>query len=130
MTDHARRARPYDDIPGTYVFDGARSRAGYTLNQLLGSLGDAGNRASFAADPGAYLDRWDITGDQRDALERRDWLRMLHLGANIYYLHKLAAFDGLTMQDLGAAMSGVTTEEFSQMMLDGGRSIDGNRFVR
>ncbi|MGF1600035.1 MAG: hypothetical protein ACFCVK_24525 [Acidimicrobiales bacterium] len=35
--------------------------------------------------------------------------------------------DGLTMQDVGALMSGVETEEFSKMMLDGGRPIDGKR---
>ena len=57
----------------------------------------------------------------------RDWVQMLRLGGNIYYTFKLAAFDGLNMQQLGGMMSGVTGEEFAQMMVDGGRRIEGNR---
>ena len=38
------QARDYDDIPGTYVFDGRRSRRGYPLNTFLMSLNAAGNR--------------------------------------------------------------------------------------
>ncbi len=121
--------RPYDDIPGTYVFDGRRSRQGYALNTMLGSLNDPVEREALATDAAGWLDRWPITPAQRDAVERRDWLAMLHLGGNIYYMYKLAAFDGLSMQDIGASMSGVTTEEFSDMMIAGGRSIDGNRFA-
>jgi protocatechuate 4,5-dioxygenase alpha chain len=51
------------------------------------------------------------------------------LGGNIYYMFKLAIFDGLSMQHLGAAMSGtdMTVDQFRQMMLDGGRTIAGNR---
>ena len=62
----------------------------------------------------------------------RDWLGLLRLGGNIYYTFKLAACDGLTMQHVGAEMSGtgMTVEDFRQMMLDGGRPIDGNRSRR
>jgi len=54
---------------------------------------------------------------------------MLRVGGNIYYTFKLAIFDGLNMQQVGAAMSdtSMTMEDFQQMMLDGGRSIEGNR---
>ena len=43
------------------------------------------------------------------------------------HLHSLAI--PLTMQQAGAAMSGtgMTEEAFKQMMLDGGRPIEGNR---
>ena len=33
----------------------------------------------------------------------------------------------LSMQQVGALMSGVSAEEFTEMMVNGGRSIDGNR---
>ena len=33
---------------------------------------------------------------------------MLRLGGNIYYTFKLAIVDGLTMQDVGGAMSGMS----------------------
>ena len=122
-----RAARPYDDIPGTYVFDGAHSRKGYALNMFCMSLNDAANRDEFKADEGAYLDRFDVTGAQRQAVLARDWLEMLQLGGNIYYTFKLAILDGLSMQQVGALMSGVSAEEFTEMMVNGGRSIDGNR---
>ena len=121
--------RDYDDIPGTYVQDAAHLRRGYHLNMFCMSLNRAGNRDDFRAGEAAYLDRFPMTEAQRQAVLARDWLELLRLGGNIYYTFKLAACDGLTMQHLGAAMSGtgMTVEEFRRMMLDGGRSIEGNR---
>ena len=112
----------YDDIPGTYVFDGRRSREGYHLNMFCMSLIHEANRKRFAADEGAYLDAFPMTDAQRRAVEERDWLAMLRLGANIYYMYKLANFDGHSMQFLGGAMSGLTEAEFREMMAGGGRT--------
>jgi protocatechuate 4,5-dioxygenase alpha chain len=120
-------ARDYDDIPGTYVFDGQRSRQGYHLNMFCMSLNDGANRERFRSDEQGYLHGFDLTPEQRRAVLERDWLGMLQLGGNIYYTFKLAALDGLSMQDVGGAMSGVSGMEFNQMMIDGGRPVDGNR---
>jgi len=124
-----RGTRDYDDIPGTYVFDGAHSRKGYHLNMFCMSLNQAPNREEFRKDEAAYLERYPLTPEQKQAVLERDWLELLRLGGNIYYTFKIAAFDGLTMQHVGAGMSGIgmTVEDFRQMMLDGGRSIEGNR---
>ena len=119
--------KDYDDIPGTYVFDGAHSRKGYALNMFCMSLNDAANREAFRVDEAAYLERFALTDEQKEAVLDRKWLRLLELGGNIYYTFKLAALDGLTMQDIGAKMSGQTSEEFTRMMIAGGRSVDGNR---
>jgi protocatechuate 4,5-dioxygenase, alpha chain len=119
----------YDDIPGTFVFDGKRSREGYWLNMFCMSLSDESNRESFRADEAAYLDKFALTPEQRDAILTRDWLRMLELGGNIYYTFKLAACDGMTFQQLAAKQTGVTEAEYVGMMLAGGRSIEGNRFT-
>jgi protocatechuate 4,5-dioxygenase alpha chain len=119
--------RDYDDIPGTIVFDGRRARSGYRLNMFLMSLNQAANRDDFRADEDGYLRRFDLSDDQRTAVRARDWIRMLELGGNIYYTFKLAACDGMTFQQLSAAQTGVTEEEFMQMMLAGGRPVDGNR---
>ena len=120
-------ARDYDDIPGTYVFDGRRSRRGYPLNSFLMSLNDAANREAFRADEGAYLDRFGLDPEQREAVLERQWLRMLDLGGNLYYTYKLAACDGLTFQDLAGEQTGMAPEAYAQMMIDGGRPIEGNR---
>ena len=118
----------YDDIPGTTVFDAQRSRQGYWLNQFCMSLMKADNRAAFKADEAGYLDRFPMTADQKQALLARDWNRMIELGGNIYFTAKLGATDGLSFQQLAAAMTGMTQQEYADMMLKGGRSPDGNRF--
>ena len=117
------------DIPGTYVQDGSHYRKGYHFNMMFMSLNDAANREAFKADEEAYMARYPLTEAQRQTVRDRDWLQMLREGGNIYFTFKLAAVDGLTMQDVGAAMSGtgMTTDEFKAMMLAGGRPIDGNR---
>lgn len=118
-------AREYDDIPGTFVFDGRRAREGYPINSMCMSLNDPVNRELFRKSPQDYLDRFGLSAEQRAAILDRDWLRMLELGGNIYFTFKLAIFDGLSMQDVGAAMSGVSSDEFKQMMRDGGRKWHG-----
>jgi protocatechuate 4,5-dioxygenase, alpha chain len=121
-------AKEYDDIPGTFVFDSAHSRKGYALNMFCMSLNDEANRDAFRADASTYLDKFKLTPDQRKAIVDREWLKMLELGGNIYYTFKLAIFDGMTMQAVGGEMSGITTEEFAKMMVNGGRPIEGNRY--
>lgn len=124
--------RDYHDVPGTYVFDGTHQRKGYWLNMFCKSLDVAANRDAFRAEPADYLKRFALSDAQREAVLSRDWLGLLRLGGNIYYTFKLAIFDGLSMQHVGAAMSGtgMTVEDFRQMMVSGGRAADGMRSVR
>jgi len=122
--------REYQDIPGTYVMDGQHCRKGYHLNMFCMSLNKAENRDAFRADEAAYLEKFKLTDEQKKAVLERDWLGMLRLGGNIYYTFKLAIFDGRSMQFVGGAMSDVTEEEFRQMMISGGRSIEGNRSIK
>jgi protocatechuate 4,5-dioxygenase, alpha chain len=119
--------RDYDDIPGTIVFDGRRSRRGYALNKFLMSLNQPANREAFRDDETGYLDRFAVDDEQRDAVLRREWLRLIELGGNVYYTYKLAACDGMTFQDLAGEQTGMSAQDFAQMMLDGGRPLVGNR---
>ncbi len=125
MTD--RDEKPYDDIPGTFVFDADRSREGYHLNQFCISLRLQKNRDAFNADEGAYLDKYPMSAEQRDAVLNRDWNRLLELGGNIYYTSKLAANDGINFQNLAGLMTGMGVDAYRDMMLHGGRPIEGNR---
>jgi protocatechuate 4,5-dioxygenase alpha chain len=120
--------RDYETIPGTYVYDSTRGRIGYQLNMFCMSLNSADNRKAFKEDQAAYLDRFSLSPEQRQAVLDRDWLGMLKVGGNIYYTIKIAFCDGLTFQDVAGMMSGVPKETYAQMMLDGGRNPDGNRF--
>ena len=119
--------KEYDDLPGTVVFDADKAREGYHLNMFCMSMMKPENRAAFKADEEAYLDNWPMTLEQREAILRRDWNRMLELGGNIYFTAKLGATDGLSFQQLAAKMTGSTQEAYAQMMLKGGRSPNGNR---
>ena len=119
--------KEYDDIPGTFVFDADRSREGYHLNQFCISLRLQVNRDSFNKDEQAYLDSYPMTSEQRNAELSRNWNLLLELGGNIYYTSKLAANDGINFQNLAGRMTGMGVEAYRDMMLKGGRSIEGNR---
>lgn len=120
--------KDYEDIPGTFVFDADRGREGYQLNQFCISLRLANNRDAFNADEAAYLDKYPVTTEQRQAVLDRDWNRLLELGGNIYYTSKLAANDGINFQQLAGLMTGMGNEAYRAMMVAGGRSPDGNRY--
>lgn len=124
-TEADRPTREYDNIPGTFVFDGLRARRGYPLNAMCMSLNEEANREAFRDDPEAYMAKYGLTEGQRRAVRERDWLAMLELGGNIYFTLKIASLDRLTTQDVGAAMTGVTPDEFRLMMRNGGRDPHG-----
>ncbi len=119
--------KEYDDLPGTFVFDADQARRGYHLNMFCMSLMTAGNRAAFKAGERAYLDKWPMSEEQKQAVLKRDWNGMLELGGNIYFTAKLAATDGLSFQQIAAMMTGSTQAEYAKMMLNGGRPVEGNR---
>ena len=119
--------KPYDDIPGTWVFDAQRARAGYHLNQFLYTLMKAENREAFLADESAYLAGFKLTDAQRQAVLGRDWNRLLELGGVVYALAKLAFTDGKSYQFMASRMTGLSEQEYVQMMQQGGRSPDGWR---
>lgn len=121
--------RDYDDVPGTYVLDSRSYRKGYHLNMLLMSLNKAEARAEFAADEDAYIAKYKVTDEQKAAIKERRYLDMLKLGANVYYTFKLVSHDRMPPQVMYGKMSQpeLSFEEFQEMMLSGGRPIEGNR---
>ncbi len=121
--------KPYKDVPGTTIFDAEQSRMGYHLNQFCMSLMKADNRERFKANERAYLDEWPMTEEQKQAVLARDLNRCIALGGNIYFLAKIGATDGRSYQYMAASMTGVSQEEYAQMMLHGGRSPEGNRYL-
>lgn len=121
-----RQPQPYDDIPGTTIFDQDRARQGYHLNQFAYSLMKAENRDRFKADEKAYLDEWPMTEAQKQAVLDRDYNSMIAQGGNIYYLAKIFSTDGFSFQAAASTMTGMSEEEYKQMMISGGRSPKGN----
>jgi protocatechuate 4,5-dioxygenase alpha chain len=121
--------KPYRDVPGTTIFDAEQARRGYHLNMFCMSLMKAHNRTRFKAGERAYLDEWPMSEEQKLAVLARDYNRMISLGANIYFLSKLFSTDGRSFQYTAASMTGLTQEAYAAMMLAGGRSPVGNRYI-
>ena len=121
--------KPYKDVPGTTVFDAEESRKGYHLNQFCMSLMKADNRARFKAGERAYLDEWPMSEEQKQAVLARDLNRAIAEGGNIYFLAKIGATDGKSFQQMAGSMTGMTEEEYRDMMIHGGRSVEGNRYL-
>jgi protocatechuate 4,5-dioxygenase alpha chain len=119
--------KPYLDIPGTTIFDAEQSRKGYWLNQFCMSLMKAENRERFKADMRAVVDEWPMTEAQKQAVLARDLNRCIAEGGNIYFLAKIGATLGRSFQQMAGSMTGMTEDEYRQMMISGGRSIEGNR---
>ena len=93
------------------------------------SLMKAENRARFKANERAYLDEWPMTEEQKQAVLARDLNWCMSTGGNIYFLAKIGATDGKSFQQMAGSMTGMSEEEYRDMMVRGGRSIAGNRFV-
>jgi protocatechuate 4,5-dioxygenase, alpha chain len=121
--------KDYMNVPGTTIFDAEQSRLGYHLNQFCMSLMKAENRTRFKANERAYLDEWPMSEDQKLAVLSRDLNRCIALGGNIYFLAKIGATDGRSFQQMAGSMTGMSEEEYRNMMIGGGRSADGNRYT-
>jgi protocatechuate 4,5-dioxygenase alpha chain len=119
-----------EDIPGTRIFTAARVRQGYHLNQFAMSLMKAENRERFKKDEQAYLDEWQLTPEQKQALIARDYNRCLELGGNVYFLAKLFSTDGLPFAQAVSTMTDMNFEDYTRMMIAGGRSPEGVRSIR
>jgi protocatechuate 4,5-dioxygenase alpha chain len=119
-----------NDIPGTTVFNALRSRQAYHLHKFCMSLMQEDNRTAFKAGERAYLDRFRMSEEQKQAVLERDFTKLIDLGGNIYFLVKLSNTDGWTTQKAVSSMTGMTPDEYAAMMRAGGRSPEGQRSIK
>jgi protocatechuate 4,5-dioxygenase alpha chain len=68
-----------------------------------------------------------MTEDQKQSVLDRDFQKMLDLGGNVYFLSKIFASDGLSYVQAVSTMTDMNEEEYKQMMINGGRNIEGWR---
>jgi protocatechuate 4,5-dioxygenase alpha chain len=108
---------PSSTIFGTTVFDGTQAQKGYALNRMCFSFNHADNRAAFRRDEEAYMRLYGLDARQAEAIRARDVLGLIAAGGNIYYLAKFAGILGLDVQDLGAAQTGLSKEEFKARLV-------------
>ncbi len=101
-----------EPIFGTTLCDGDQAQKGYALNKMCYSFNSADNRNTFKANEEAYMKHYGLNDVQADAIRTRNVLGLIAAGGNVYYLAKFAGILGLDVQDLGAAQTGMTKEEF------------------
>jgi protocatechuate 4,5-dioxygenase, alpha chain len=114
-----------EKIPGTFVFNRDRCREGFHLNMFFTSLLKPENREAFLADEKKYLAGYKLSAEQRRCVLERDWSGMLKVGGNIYHMSKLGGTDKRSFQYLAGCMSGMSQEQYREMMLNGGRRVEG-----
>ncbi len=107
-------------IEGTTLFDGAQAMKGYQLNKMCFSFNKAEARDEYLADKEAYFDKFKLNEVQKEAVRSLNILKMIEAGGNIYYLAKLAGIYKMSVQDVGAQQTGMTTEEFKAKLLKAG----------
>ena len=122
--------KPYKEVPGTIIFDADMARLGFHLNQFCMSLMKAPNRKKFKAGEKVYLDEWPMSEAQKEAVIARDYNKMMSLGGNIYFLAKIFSSDGISFQAAASTMTGMTQDEYAQMMLSGGRAPDSSNTLK
>ena len=122
--------KPYKEVPGTTIFDADMARLGFHLNQFCMSLMKAPNRKKFKAGEKVYLDEWPMSEAQKEAVIARDYNKMMSLGGNIYFLAKIFSSDGISFQAAASTMTGMTQDEYAQMMLSGGRVPDSSNTLK
>jgi protocatechuate 4,5-dioxygenase alpha chain len=109
-------------IPGTPVFGGAEAQKGYALNKMCYSFNQAANRQAFKEDEDAYMARFGLTTQQKEAIKSRQVLRLIEAGGNVYYLAKFAGIFGLNVQDIGAQQTGMSVDAFREHLAAQGRT--------
>ena len=107
-------------IEGTTLFDGKMAMRGYALNKMCFSFNSAKAREDYLADPEVYFDKFKLDEEQKQACRDKNVLAMIAAGGNIYYLAKFAGIYKLSVQDVGAQQTGMTTEEFKEKLLRAG----------
>jgi len=88
----------------------------YEISRLLYSLRDPANREAVRTDPEAYYRRYAIDARGMRLLLSRDWQGLVDTGVSVYLLTKLGAALGVSLLQMGAAMRGMSDEEFRRFI--------------
>jgi len=112
--------RDRQPIPGTVMFDAVEAMKGYALNKMCFSFNSQKNRDAYLADEEAYMEKYGLNEQQKQAVRDKNVLEMIAVGGNIYYLAKLAGVYKLGVQDVGAQQTDMTVDELKEMLVKQG----------
>ena len=111
-----------ESLPGTYVFDLARSARALRLNRFLRDLVIPEKRELFKSDPEAAFAAARLSEEERDMVRRLDWRALQRYGASFFTLEKLGKVTGVSNPQMVAAFRGKSLEAFLQT-----RNVPGAR---
>ncbi|OQR36569.1 protocatechuate 3,4-dioxygenase [Pseudomonas sp. Bc-h] len=103
-----------EKLEGTYPFTLERSHKGYRLNRFLHNLIDPSWRARFLQNPQPLFDEHQLTEEEQQLLQARDWRGLIQYGVIFFLLEKLGAVVGVSNLHIYSAMKGMTLEEFQK----------------
>jgi protocatechuate 4,5-dioxygenase alpha chain len=106
-----RAANDHYHSNSAYRFDGHKAMLGYALNRMCFSFNQEDNRKRFKAFPEAYCKRFGLSREQIFAVTDMDFSRLMELGGNPYYLAKLAAIYGMSLEEFTAPESPAQCDE-------------------
>ncbi len=108
----ARQLDGIDELAGTYPFTLDWSHKAFRLNGFLHRLTESEHRRRFLEDRDALCEEFGITREERDLLEARDFIGLIHYGVIFFVIEKLAVVLGMSNPDVYAQFRGETIEEF------------------
>jgi protocatechuate 4,5-dioxygenase alpha subunit len=101
-----------DRIPDTPLFDRKRSLRGYHINKMAMGLSNPANREAFRENESAYLERFGLTSEEKEAVMTRNWREMVRLGGNLFFILKISAVDPVRITEIGAHQAGMEHADF------------------
>ena len=88
----------------------------YEICRLMYDLRDPARREACRADPEAFYGCYRVGEQGMRLLLERDWQGLVDAGVTVYLLTKLGAALGISLIEMGAAMRGVSREQFGRLL--------------
>jgi gallate dioxygenase len=101
-----------ETIGGTYVFDVTTSVKALRLNRFFWRHREPDFRALVVRDLHAAFDELHLTTEERDLVERLDWLGLIRYGVSFFVLEKFARVQKTSNLAVYASMRGETLDDF------------------
>lgn len=88
----------------------------YEMNRLMYDLREPESRSALLADLEAYMDRYNLTSEERQMLANHEWQALVDHGVSVYVLTKVGAVLDISLNVMGASMRGITADEFGEFI--------------
>jgi gallate dioxygenase len=103
-----------EKLEGTYPFTLEKSHRAYRLNDFLHHMIIPEHRTRFVTSPRELYDEFGLSEEERQLLDSRNWIGLIHYGVIFFMLEKMAAVLQLSNTDVYAQMRGESIEEFQK----------------